>query len=130
VLDDSKKDGLRSLRLQVTSPRQAPAISIYWKRELKLEALTINGKRIVEENLDTATDPAGYRRFSYYGLPKEGIELSLEIRSSDPIGLIIEDWSNGLPEIPGKSYTSRPDHIIAAPNLYSDSTVITKSVTF
>jgi hypothetical protein len=130
MLEDSKKDGLRTLRLRVTSPRQAQALSIYWKRELKLEALAVNGKRVVEENFDTPIDLAGYRRFTYFGLPEEGIALSLETKSPDPIALKIEECSYGLPQIPGRVYTSRPDYIIPAPLLYSDSTVITKSVSF
>jgi hypothetical protein len=130
VLEDSRRDGLRALRLRVTSPRKAPALSIYWKRELKLVALAVNGKRVVEENVDAMVGPERYRMFSYFGLPEEGIELSLETKSPDPIDLKIEEWSYGLPVIPGSSYANRPDYIIAAPFSYSDSTVITKSITF
>ena len=130
ALEDVKRDGLRTLRLRVTSPRQAPALSIYWKRELKLEALAVNGKRVVEENSETPMGPARYRVFSYVGLPENGIELSLETKSPEPIDLKIEEWSYGLPPIPGRVYTDRPGHIIAAPFPYNDSTVITKSVTF
>jgi hypothetical protein len=130
VLDDKKGDGFRQLRLRVSSHRRARALSIYWKRGLKLGALTVDGKRASEENFDAEEGPAGYRRFTYFGLPEEGIELSLEVRSSDPIDLKIEEWTHGLPEAPGKPRTSRPGYIIAAPILYSDSTVITKSFTF
>jgi hypothetical protein len=130
VLDDKKSEGIRRLRLRVSSPRRARVLSIYWKRELKLEALAVNGKRASGENFDAEEDPEGYRRFSYFGLPEEGIELSLEVRSSDPIDLKIEESTHGLPEVPGKPHTSRPGYIIAAPILYSDSTVITKSFKF
>jgi hypothetical protein len=130
VLDDRKKDGIRSLRLRVTSPRQAPTMTIYWKRKLELASLSVNGRRFAEENSDTAGNPAGYGRLSYYALPKEGIELSLEIKSSDPIELKFEDWSYGLPDIPARSYNRRPDYIIASPAQYSDCTIVTKSITF
>jgi hypothetical protein len=130
MLEDKSEGGLRRLRLRVTSPRRASGLSIFWKQELELKALAVNGKRTEEENIDATRDPGGYRRFSYYGLPEEGIELSLEVRSSNPIGLKIEEWSYGLPEIPGRLYPGRPDHIIASPMPYGDCTVVTKSVTF
>jgi hypothetical protein len=130
VLEDSRKDNLRALRLRVASPRRAPALSIHWKRELKLEALAVNGKRVVEENYDAPIDPARYRSFSYFGLPEEGIELSIETKSTDPLALKIEEWSYGIPPIPGRDYTDRPGHIIPAPFPYSDCTVITKFFTF
>ena len=130
MLEDRREGGLRTLRLRVTSPRRAPGLSIFWKQELELKALAVNGKRTEEENVETARAPGSYRRLSYHGIPEEGIELSFEVRSSDPIDLKIEEWSYGLPEIPGRLYTRRPDYIIAAPTLYSDCTVITKSVTF
>jgi hypothetical protein len=130
ALDDRRIDDLRVLRLRVTSPRQAPGIAIYWKQGLKLEAMAVDGKRFAKERFEPAGDPGSYRRFSYTGLPKDGIELSLEIRSADSVDLKIEDWSYAIPDIPRGSYTSRPDHIIAAPILYSDRTVVIKSYTF
>ena len=130
MLEDRREGGLRTLRLRVTSPRRASGLSIFWKQELELKALAVNGKRTEEENVETPRAPGHYRRLSYYGPPEEGIELSLEIRSSDPIELKIEEWLYGLPEIPGRLFTGRPDYIFAAPILYSDCTVITKSVTF
>ena len=130
VLDDKRIDGLRTLRVRVTSPRRAPAMAIYWKRELELESLAVNGKRVVEENFDSARNPVGFRRFSYFGPSEEGIELSLEIKSSDPVELKVEDRSYGLPEIPDKPYKGRPDYIVASPFQYSDCTVVTKSVRF
>jgi hypothetical protein len=128
VLDDSRKDGLRALRMRVTSSRQAPAIAIYWKGDLDLEALAVNGKPIAKESFEPSKNPARYRSFSYIGPAEGGIELNLEIRSSGPVELSIEDRTYGLPEIPGRSYKTRPDHIIAAPFQYSDCTVVTKSV--
>jgi hypothetical protein len=130
ALDDSRKDGLRTLRLRVTSPRQAPGVSIFWKRELQLEALVVNGKRVVEKAFERAGNSETYRRFSYFGLPEEGIELALEIRSADSIELMVEDWSYGLPVMQDRHYVGRPDYIIPSPFPYNDCTIITKSVTF
>jgi hypothetical protein len=130
VLADSAKDGVRSLRLRITSPRQAPALSIYWKRELLLEAFAVNERRIIEKRSEAANQPTKYRRFSYFGLPEEGVEVTLEIKSSDPLELRIEELSYGLPETPNGRHTGRPDYLIAAPILYSDSTIVTKTFKF
>ena len=130
VLDDRKTDGLRALRLRITSPRRSPALAVFWKRELGLRSLAVGGKRVAGENIEAGRDPVGYRNISYYGLAEEGIELSLEVKTSDPVDLRIEDWSYELPEIPGGRYAGRPNYIIAAPFLYSDCTIVTKSFTF
>ena len=126
VLDDRTADGLRSLRLRLTSPRRAPAMSIYWKRELELAVTAVNGSRVVKENLNTTGAYSEYRRFSYFGM-SEGVELNLEIKSSAPLELYVEDWSYGLPEIPGRIYKDRPDHIVPSPFHYSDGTVVMRS---
>jgi hypothetical protein len=97
---------------------------------LELKALAVNGKRVAEEKFETVRTSEKYSGFSYHGVPEEGIELSLEARSSDSIDLKIEEWSYGLPEIAGRPNSGRPDYIIALPFLYSDCTVITKTVTF
>jgi hypothetical protein len=130
VLDDRRTEGLRALRLRITSPRRAAGLSVSWNPELELGSLAVDGKRVTEKNVEAGRAPIVYRRFSYYGLPEEGVELSLEVRTSGPIDLKIEDWSYGLPETPGSPYAGRPDHIIAAPILYSDCTIVTKSFTF
>jgi hypothetical protein len=130
ALDDSRQGELRILRLRVTSPRLAPAMTIYWKWDLGLELLAVNGKRIAEDRDDTAGNEAPYRRLFYFGPPEEGVELSLKIRSSTPIELKVEDCSYGLPEIQSQPYRARPNHIIASPFINSDCTIVIKSVTF
>jgi hypothetical protein len=128
ILDDKTEGGLRTLRLQVTSPRKAPTLSVYWKRELKLGALVVNGKRIVPHVSNIPSPSAEYRGLFCFGLPEEGIELSLEIKSSDPVMLKVEDRSYGLPGIPSNPYKDRPDYIVPADN--SDCTIVMKSVAF
>jgi hypothetical protein len=130
ALDDRRADGIRTLRLRITSPRRSTALSVYWKRELELRSLAVDGKRVAEKSVETGRNPIIYRKLSYYGLPEEGVELSLEVRTPGPIDLKIEDWSYELPEIPGGPHVDRPAYTIAAPILYSDCTIVTKSFTF
>jgi hypothetical protein len=127
VIDDRTEEGHRALRLRVTSPRQAETIAVYWKRELELNGLAVNGKRVAEESFESAKRSAGYRGVSYFGLPKDGIELKLEIKSAGPVELKIEDRSSSLPATQRRE---RPDYIVASPLPYSDCTVVTRSMTF
>jgi hypothetical protein len=129
VLDDSRQGEFRTLRLRITSPRRAPAMTIYWKRELELQLLAVNGKPIEEDRDDSVGNDAPYRMLSYFGPPEEGVELRLNMRSSTPIELKVEDRTYELPEIPNQPYRGRPDHIIASPFFNGDCTVVIKSVT-
>jgi Peptidase family M28 len=128
VLDDKTEGGLRTLRLRVASPRNSPNVSIYWKRELNLKALVVNGKRVVAQATNIPGPSPEYRGLLCFGFPEEGVELSLEIKSSDPVLLKVEDRSYGLPGIPSGTYKDRPDYIVPSDN--SDCTVVMKSVAF
>ena len=130
AIEDRTAGGVRTMRLRLTSTRKAPAVSIYWKREVELELLAVNGKRAIVRNIKSTISPVEYRSFSCTGLPEEGIELSFEVRSSGRLELEVEDRSYGLPQIPGVSLRDRPDYLIASPAQYSDCTVVTKSVRF
>jgi len=127
VIDDRTEEGHRALRLRVISPRQAEILAVYWKWELELNGLAVNGKRVAVESFESAERSAGYRGVSYFGLPKDGIELKLEIKSAGPVELKIEDRSSGLPPTQRRE---RPDYIVASPLPYSDCTVVTRSMTF
>jgi Peptidase family M28 len=130
LLSDKAEGGLRTLRFKIRSLRKAPALAIYWKQELVVEGLAVNEKRVVKQFPVVSDSSSRYRKFYYVGLPGDGIELSLAIKTSDPLELKLEDWSYGLPETPSQSFSARPDYIFAAPYPYSDCTVVMRSVKF
>ncbi|HKX29247.1 MAG TPA: M28 family metallopeptidase [Blastocatellia bacterium] len=130
IIEDQVTDTLRTLRLRITSPRQAPVLTVYWNREVELTEISINGKRVVEENADSARPFDRSQKLSYFGVPEGGIELSLKLKSPGRVVLGVEDRSYGLPQIPQQPYRGRPDHLMALPFQDSDCTVVSKSVTF
>ena len=130
VLGDKTENGLRALHLRVTSHRHAPVIAVYWKRELELSGIAVDGKRLVGETPDRRGGPTKYQQLVYFSPQKEGFDLNLEIKTASPLELIVEDRSFGLPDIPNGSYKGRPNHIVPAPAFCSDCTIVEKSAAF
>lgn len=130
VLEDVTENGVRRLRLRVTSPREASMLSVQAEQNSEVLNASVNGKRVTSLNATAA--PAGANRwgFYYFALPKDGIELTLETKTSQPLTLKVVDETYGLPNLTGVSLKSRPDHMMPAPMPFSDSTLVSKSYTF
>jgi hypothetical protein len=65
----------------------------------------------------------------YYAPPDEGFDLQVGMRSRDRIRLIVTDYSNGLPDIPGMTITPRPADTMPAMYDFADPTIVSKTVT-
>jgi hypothetical protein len=130
LLSDDRNGNHRSLRLHISSPRQAPLLAVYVDAHTPLDAAFINGKP-VNLNAGAAVYEQGEMwGMRYYALPLEGFDLTLETISSQPVKVRVEDQSYGLPNIPGAPYQPRPANIMPAPSPFSDLTVVGKSYTF
>ena len=95
VLSDNTVDGVRTVSVRVISPRGAPMAHLDLQLPGDLLAVRVDGK-------DLAVDEAkGLRRLpiAAYNLGDQGIDVSLSIRSTDPITGTLADFSNGLPEL-------------------------------
>ncbi len=66
----------------------------------------------------------------FYGLPEEGIEVSLKMRSGRPLKPPLVDRSYAMPETPGAPIDVRAEDMIPALYSFSDSTLVTKSFAF
>ncbi len=130
VLSEDRSKAQRTLRLRVTSPRQAPVISLYVNADAEVHCTDINGKAIRQESFGVR--PASGNRWAlrYYALPANGIELTLVSQSPQAIGIKAVDQSYGLPFTSNGSFTPRPESIIPAPLPLSDATLVSKSFTF
>lgn len=130
VLDDVTENGVRRLRLHIASPREASMLSVQAEQNSELLNASVNGKRVTAANAPAS--PAGSNRwgFYYFALPKDGIELTLETKTAQPLTLKVVDETYGLPNLTGISLKSRPDHMMPAPMPFSDSTLVSKSYTF
>ena len=123
LLSDSAANDTRALRMRIASARQAGAIFLSIDSNAEVLRASVNGKPIEGR-------PGGRWMLRYFAAPQEGIELTLEIKASEPLTIRATDMSYGLPEIPGFTPGPRPDHLMPSPFPYSDSTLVTKTYTF
>jgi hypothetical protein len=125
LLEDRREGDVRVLRLQISSPRKAAVMSAYLDGAADVVSASLNGETI-ENNSQTNKAWA----LQYHGLPEEGAELTLRVRSTQPVNLRIGDLTYQLPVAPNISYRARPDNLMPMPSQYSDTTVVSKSYTF
>ena len=123
VSADSTDGGLRTMVLRMTSPRRAPVLSVYLESEAEVVKSSVNNKPI--------TVIAGSRwGLRYFAVPPEGVEVVLQLRSSEPVKLQAMDLSYDLPEVSGGAGAARPDTCMSSVFPYSDSTLVARSFTF
>ena len=129
LLDDRTKNDVRSLRMRVTSPRQATVMSVYLDSAATVIGSSVNGKQI-DPLASVAKDAPRDWDLRYYAVPQEGVEISLEVKSAEPIKLRLVDQSYGLPKISDRAWKARPEGIIPTPFSFNDSTFVSKSFVF
>jgi hypothetical protein len=132
LLADDTGDGVRTLRMRIASPRQAPIISLYVNATTEVLSAVVNGKRIDNQDTPPYVRPETRWGLRYWALPKEGIAVTLQVRSSRPLEISVVDQSYGLPTIPGMSFRPRPDSMMPTPTGFglSDATLVSKSFAF
>jgi hypothetical protein len=132
LLSDDAHNGGRTLRMRITSPRQALLISVYVNASTEVLEAVINGKRFSKHNTLSHNKAENRWGVRYWALPKEGIVLTVRVRSSHPLEIRVVDQSYGLPEIPGTSFRPRPEYMMPTPFGFglSDSTLVSKSFAF
>jgi hypothetical protein len=142
LLDKRMENGLRTLRMQVVSPRQAPLISVVIESDTEIIGVEINHKRVEEKAKSmrggpTMMMPPGGRKnrweLVYYAPSTEGLEISLATKSSQPITIRVVDQSYGLPESLAQSIQARPDYMMPTPypfTPYTDTTLVSRSFSF
>ena len=130
VLGDASNNGTRTLRLRVSSPRQAPHLAVYVDSKAQVVGALLNGKQTSSTLPYASTARASRWALQYKNAPPEGIELTLEVKAAEPLKLRIVDQSAGLPAIPGASFQPRPSYLIPAPNPVNNSTLVSKSFVY
>jgi hypothetical protein len=126
LLSDSKDSSdVRNLKLRVTSPRGAPSVRVYLDPGVEVLKAVVAGKVVNQ-------DGASQKRWgiNYQALPPEGIELSLQVRSNEPVKIRVMDQSFELPQLSASQKARPVDTMPASVLPYSDSTLISKIFTF
>ena len=125
ILNDQVQEQTRQIHLRVSSARDAAQLFIYSGTEIS-EA-SING-----QPLPKRSDAPAWQKdqmLIYSAPPREGIELVLKTKSSEPLILKVVDRSFQFPELTNVTIKARPSDIVPTPFSYSDSTFISKSLT-
>jgi hypothetical protein len=121
ITQDTVLDGEQTIRLQITSTREARSFVVRLPSELKLVAAGWNGDvQEIHEN-SPANLPWTCR---FYNAPREGASLEFRFPARHPIRVWIADTTPGLPTIPPLS--PRPDD--TTPAYGSDVTLVAKAL--
>ncbi len=123
VLDDQVQEQTRRIHMRVNSAREAATLFIYSGTEIS-EA-SVNGQPLAKRPDAPAWDKG--QMLIYSAPPREGVELLLTIKSSEPLIVKVVDRSFQFPELANVTVKARPNYIVPAPFSYTDSTFIGKS---
>jgi hypothetical protein len=119
VLADSSQDQTRSVRLRITSPREAAQLFIY--TDCDVSGGFVNGQELAMQK-----SGSGWMLI-YYAPPREGIDLLLKTKPFVPLNLKVVDRSFQLPELKDLTIRARPSDLIPARFTFTDSTFVSKS---
>jgi len=92
VLEDRTVDGVRVLRIRVSSMRQAGRLFVYVDSNAEVLRARVNNSAVSDE----LKDQWG---LEIDGMPEKGVELQLEVKTFDPLRLRLIDESYGLPAV-------------------------------
>jgi hypothetical protein len=132
LLDNQVKDNVRFLRLQIPASPETRVMRVYLDPKVQVLQATLNGKQINNNQTSNNNQLINAWGLHYFAPPKTGIELTLAVKSTQSIKIQVVNQSDGLPKIPGQSFTTRPDYMMPTAFGYGvgDSTLVSKSFTF
>jgi hypothetical protein len=117
-------EGVRVVRMRITSRRAAAILSLFIARETPVIKATVNGKLV-----PASRNSNGAWTLRYYALPTDGIDLELQLKTTGPVHMKLEDVSYGLPAIAAAN-PARPSDIVPAQLRFNDSTLVVHTVSF
>lgn len=125
---DERRDGVRTVGLRVRSTRGASDLLLHVPPPAEVAAAQIDGVPL--SALGGRGDSGWSLRCLAVG--EAGLRLTLDLRSSGPLRLLVVDTSFGLPAPPGSPSPTRPAGLIprAFGSGISDLTMVARSFTF
>ncbi|MEL6139289.1 MAG: hypothetical protein AAFR42_18030, partial [Cyanobacteria bacterium J06628_6] len=93
---DIGNSATRLLRLRLTSPRRASNLHVQFVADGIIKRATVNGEEMRLGELPTSI--RDQLTFDYFNVPKDGIELTLMVQTTQPIQLVMTDTAYGLPQ--------------------------------
>lgn len=128
VLDDTTEADVRTLRLRLASPRGTSEMATAVTARGEIVAATVNGRLVDLADYTPARD--GELNLIYANVTDAGWELTLSVRSTDPVTVRLEEVTNGLPDVPGFTVPPRPADTMPSPLFPRDPTIVTRTFTF
>lgn len=115
VIEDKSVEGVREITLRLSSPRQAGMVAVYVDSNAQVLNASVNNKTVT----DAANEHWGIQ---IDGFPKEGVDLQMRVKTSEPLKLRLVDRSFGLPPVTAAA-SAQP----SAPSITPDLTLLMKS---
>jgi hypothetical protein len=129
VVGDTRKGETRTLVLRLQSPRGATDLEILVRAAGgPVVSAAVDGKPLDLRQYPSAGD--GVLRLIYTGLAANGYELTLVVRTSQPVTIAVADTSDGLPAVHGVAIQARPSDTMAGPGDWNDPTIVKRTFTY
>jgi hypothetical protein len=128
LLEEQTRDGVRTLRIRVNSPRGASQIFLAAQAPGPIVSATLDGRPLDLHEYEPAQ--RGTLDLAYAWDMGQGLDLTLAVRSAGEIAFMVVDMSDGLPELPGVAVPPRPADTMPSPGGMWDPTVIVRTYHF
>lgn len=128
VLDDTTAGDVRTLRLRLTSPRGTSEMATAVESPGEIVAATVNGREV--DLSDYAVAREGELTLIYANVTDSGWEMTVSVRSADPVTVRLEEVMRDLPDVPGMDVPPRPADTMPSPVFPRDPTIVTRTFTF
>ena len=112
VLEDSATGGKRHLRLRLTSPRGASAVSVCIPRVAFPEWVRFEGEVVPVPAVRRKNPLPGCRLYSLRTVPPQGSEIEVVLGSTQPMDWYVIDQSFGLPPTAQGLLAARPRDVV------------------
>lgn len=126
VLEDSSRDGVRTVRLHLRSPQWSALVQVAVVR------VGLVSFEVGDRPLDLSLGDAAWFQMRYWAFPENGIDVTIRTESPGPLVLRTTDFAYGLPDLDALGYARRGEDRMAMPFGFglSDRTLVTKTFNF
>jgi hypothetical protein len=127
VLSDTTTEGIRTVAFRLDSPREAAQLDVAITGGTQITAATIDGRALDLAGYAPASE--GTLKLGYAGVTADGVEVTLAVRSAEPLRIEVSETTYGLPEVPGPTVEPRGEDAMPATGVPLDATVVRKTFT-
>lgn len=129
LLENKVEQDSRTVKMHIQSTRAAPYLNLFFSPGSGMTAANVSGIEVEGfENLGESA-AKNWWRWRYYGLPKEGIDLTLQLDSSKSFDVQLLDVSYALPDFGNDVLKPRPEYMMPHRYRFTDMTLVRKRFT-